>query len=325
MKFTNWIKTVAGAAALGIVASAAMAEEWKLGHILPPDHPGNRALEEAAAEINQRTEGRIDIKVFPAGQIGSAKEILTGMTIGTHQMAFDGAGILSQWTKELGVLEAPYLAKDFAHLERLIASDKGQELVEKLRADHGLRLLDVWYYGTRHMTNNARPIEAPADVKDLKLRVPEVKLSLEFVKALGGAPTPMAFPELYLGMQTGVVDGQENPLPTINSAKFYEVQQHLALTGHLVQLVAPIVAEDVWNAASEEDRAVVIEVLAAKGDTYNAAVAALEEDLIGQLEGSGMQVTRPDRAAFAEAVAPIFAQFEGDLGAGTYEALSAVE
>lgn len=313
------------AAAVTFSGAAAMAEEWRLGHILPPDHPGNRALEEAAAEIAERTDGRIDIKVFPAGQIGGAKEVLTGMTIGTHHMAFDGAGILSQWTKELGVLEAPYLARDFAHLERLLATGKGQELVEKLRADHGIRLLDVWYYGTRHMTNNANPVEVPADVEGLKIRVPEVALSLEFIKALGGRPTPMAFPELYLGMQTGVVDGQENPLPTINSAKFYEVQDHLALTGHLVQFVAPLVSETAWNAASEQDRAVVLEVLNAKGDAYNQSVIALEEKLIADLEAAGMQVTRPDRAEFAEAVSPIYAQFEEDWGAGTYEALAGIE
>ncbi|WP_299845052.1 sialic acid TRAP transporter substrate-binding protein SiaP [uncultured Paracoccus sp.] len=325
MKINNLKKAALAAIAIGLAASGAVAEEWRLGHILPPDHPGNRALEQAAAEIAKRTEGRIDIKVFPAGQVGGAKEILTGMTLGTHQMAFDGAGILSQWTKELGVLEAPYLAKDFAHLERLYASEKGQELLEKLRTDHGIRVLDVWYYGTRHMTNNVRPIETPADVKDLKIRVPEISLSLEFIKSLGGRPTPMAFPELYLGLQTGVVDGQENPLPTIESGKFYEVQDHLALTGHLVQTVSPLVSETAWNAASEEDRAVVLEVFQTTGDVYNKQIAELEEGLITKLEGAGMTVTHPDRAAFAEAVKPIYAQFEDVWGAGTYEALAEVE
>ncbi|GGF06934.1 sialic acid TRAP transporter substrate-binding protein SiaP [Stappia taiwanensis] len=312
-------------AALALMATGASAVEWRLGHILPPDHPGNRALERAAEEIAERTDNRIEIKVFPAGQIGGAKEILTGMTIGTHQMAFDGAGILSQWSSQLGVLEAPYLAKDFRHLERLIDSKKGHELVEALRTEHGLRLLDVWYYGTRHMTNNARPIETPADVEGLKLRVPEVALSLEFVKALGGRPTPMAFPELYLGLQTGVVDGQENPLPTINAAKFYEVQTHLALTGHLVQFVAPLVAEDAWNAASEGDRAVVMEVLQTVGDDYNASVIALEKELVAALEEKGMAVTRPDREAFATAVQPIFGQFAEVWGPDTYGALAEID
>jgi TRAP-type C4-dicarboxylate transport system substrate-binding protein len=156
-----------------------------------------------------------------------------------------------------------------------------------------LRVLDVWYYGTRHMTNDTRPINRVADLNGLKMRVPEVKLSLEFMKALGGRPTPMAFPELYLGLQTGVVDGQENPLPTINSAKFFEVQKHLALTRHLVQMVAPIVAEDAWQAASEADRAIVIEVLQAEGAEYSAAIAKLEGDLVTTLEGKGMQVTPP--------------------------------
>ncbi|WP_112323083.1 sialic acid TRAP transporter substrate-binding protein SiaP [Oceanibium sediminis] len=325
MTTTNWIRPFLGASAIAMMAQTAMAEEWRLGHILPPDHPGNRALEAAASEIAERTEGRVDIKVFPAGQVGGAKEVLTGMTIGTHHMAFDGAGILSQWTSELGALEAPFLAKDFAHLERLIDSDKGGELVDKLREDHGIRLLDVWYYGTRHMTNNARPIETVADMEGLKVRVPEVALSLEFIKALDGRPTPMAFPELYLGLQTGVVDGQENPLPTIDAAKFYEVQDHLALTGHLVQFVAPLVAEDVWQRTSEADRAVVMDVLQAAGDAYNQSIVALEAELVEGLAGNGMQVTNPDREAFAEAVEVIFPAFEDAWGAGTYEALSAVE
>lgn len=325
MKLSAFIKTTLTAAAIGVIGLSAAAEEWKLGHILPPDHPSSRALEKAAEEIAARTEGRIDIKVFPAGQLGGAKEVLTGMTIGTHQMAFDGAGILSQWTKELGVLEAPYLAKDFAHLERLVASDTGQALLEKLRKDHGLRVLDIWYYGTRHMTNNARAIETPADVAGLKLRVPEVKLSLEFIKSLGGRPTPMAFPELYLGMQTGVVDGQENPLPTINAAKFHEVQKHLALTGHLVQFVAPIVSDSVWQAASEGDRKIVSEVLQSVGDAYNASVVEAEAGLVATLEGKGMQVSHPDRAAFSKAVRPIFTQFEDVWGKGAYDALAAID
>lgn len=325
MRFSKTLQSFASGIIFILAAHGAVAAEWRLGNILPPEHLGNKALEAAAATIKERTEGRIDIKVFPAGQIGSAKEILTGMTVGTHQMAFDGAGIMSQWTKELGALEAPFLAKDFDHLKRLYASPKGQELTGKLLADHGLRVLDVWYYGTRHMTNNAHPINAVADMNGLKMRVPEIKLSLEFMKALGGRPTPMAFPELYLGLQTGVVDGQENPLPTINSAKFYEVQKHLALTGHLVQMVAPIVAEDTWQAASEADRAVVVEVLQAEGVKYNAAIAKLETDLVATLEGKGMQVTHPDRAEFAKAVQPIFAGFAEAWGTDTYKALSEVE
>lgn len=325
MKLTTVFKTAFTAAALSTVSFAASADVWRMGHILPPDHPTTTALNAASEEIAERTDGRIEIKVFPAGQLGGAKEILTGMTIGTHEMAFDGAGMLSQWTKELGVFEAPYLAKDFAHLDRMASSDKGQELIEKLRKDHGLRVLDIWYYGTRHMTNNAHPINTPADVEGLKLRVPEVKLSLGFIKALGGSPTPMAFPELYLGMQTGVVDGQENPLPTIKAAKFFEVQDHLALTGHLVQFVAPLVSEAVWNSASEGDRAIVSEVFQSVGDDYNQSIVENEASLVADLEAKGMKVTQPDRAAFAAAVTPIFADFEDDWGKGTYEALAAIE
>lgn len=307
------------------LASAAAAVEWKLGHILPPDHPGNRALEAAAKEIAEKTQGRIDIKVFPAGQIGNAKEVITGMTLGAAHMAFDGAGILSQWSKPLSALEAPYLANDFGHLKRMYESPEGQKLLGDLRTRHKIRVLDVWYYGTRHLTNSKRPINAMADLAGLKLRVPEIALSIEWAKALGLTPTPMAFPELYLGLQTGIVDGQENPLPTINAGKFFEVQKHLALTGHLVQSVSPLVAEDAWMAASEADRKIVLDAMKAAGAKYSADVEKLEIDLVKQLEGKGMQVTRPDREAMRKAMAPVYAKFEDVWGKGVVAALGAVK
>ena len=323
------MKTLAAAtAALGLalaIAVPAHAVEWKMGHILPPDHPANRALEAAAAEIAEKTDGRIEITVFPAGQIGAAKEILTGMQLGTTEMAFDGAGILSQWLPALSVLEAPYLAKDFAHLTRMIDSEAGQQLLDELRQSAGMRVLDIWYYGTRQITNNVRPIETVADLKDIKLRVPEVDLSLKFARALGMTPTPMAFPELYLGLQTGVVDGQENPLPTINAAKFYEVQKNLALSNHLVQFVAPIVSETAWSAASEEDRQVVVDVLTNYGAEYSQKVIDSEAALVDELASKGMEVSRPEREPFAAAMTPVYEEFKGIWGADVYESLAAVE
>lgn len=324
MRFLNKLGVVATAVSLTMTAQVS-AEEWRLGHVLPPSHPTHIALEKAAAEVLEKTEGRVDIKVFPSTQIGGAKEVLTGLTLGTHQMAFDGAGILSQWAPSMGVFEAPFLAKDFAHVERMIDSEKGREILEELRADHGYRVLDVWYYGTRHLTNNRGPVNSVADMADMKVRVPEVSLSLSFMKALGATPTPMAFSELYLGLQTGVVDGQENPLPTIEAAKFYEVQEHLALTGHLVQFVAPIVSEQAWDSLSEADQAVLVEVFASVGDEYNQSIVDVEADLVAMLKDKGMNVTTPDRAAMAAAMAPVYAEFDSVWGAGVFDAMAAVE
>ena len=317
--------TTAATLAIVLAAAPATAAEWKMGHILPAEHPAHEAMIDAAEEIAERTDGRIEITVYPAGQIGGAKEILTGLQLGTNEMALDGAGILSQWLPALSVLEAPFLAQDFPHLERLVASEQGQSLLDELRASAGMRVLDIWYYGTRQMTNDVRPIETIEDMEGIKLRVPEVDLSLEFARALGMTPTPMAFPELYLALQTGVVDGQENPLPTIDAAKFYEVQDHLALTNHLVQFVAPIVAETAWNMASEDDRTVVREVLQRVGDAHNDAVIAREEALVDGLANKGMQVTRPEQGEFVEAMSPVYADFEDVWGEGVYESLSAVE
>lgn len=324
MRFLTKLGTIAAVGTLALAAQVS-ADEWRLGHVLPPSHPAQAALEKAAAEVLERTEGRVDIKVFPSAQIGGAKEVLTGMTLGTHQMAFDGAGILSQWSPSMGVFEAPFLAKDFAHLERMFESEKGQEIVQDLRADHGYRMLDVWYYGTRHLTNNRGPVNSIADMADMKVRVPEVALSLAFMKAFGATPTPMAFSELYLGLQTGVVDGQENPLATIDAAKFYEVQDHLALTGHLVQFVAPIVSEQAWISLSEADQTALVEVFTRVGDEYNQGVSASEADLVTALKGKGMNVSEPDRAAMADAMTPVYAEFEDVWGDGVYDAIAAVE
>ena len=324
MRFITKLGTVAAAIMLATTAQVSAAE-WRLGHVLPPSHPAHIALEKAAAEVLANTDGRVDIKVFPSAQIGGAKEVLTGLTLGTHQMAFDGAGILSQWTPAMGVFEAPFLAKDFAHVERMVDSDKGQEIVESLRADHGYRMLDVWYYGTRHLTNNRGPVNSVQDMQDMKVRVPEVALSLAFMKALGATPTPMAFSELYLGLQTGIVDGQENPLPTIDTAKFYEVQDHLALTGHLVQFVAPIVSEQAWNSLSEADQAVLVVAFTSVGDAYNQSIVDSEAALVNMLKEKGMNVTMPDRAAMAAAIAPVYAEFASVWGEGVYDAMVGVE
>lgn len=320
----KYMTTAVLALAIGS-ASPALAAEWKMGHILPAEHPAHLAMVAAAEEISSRTDGRIEIVVFPAGQIGAAKEVLTGIQLGTTEMALDGAGILSQWLPALSVLETPFLARDFAHLERLVESEQGQALLDELRESAGMRMLDIWYYGTRQMTNNVRPIESIADMQGIKLRVPEVDLSLQFASALGMTPTPLAFPELYLSLQTGVVDGQENPLTTINAAKFFEVQDHLALTNHLVQFVAPIVSETAWSAASEEDRQVVLEVLQDKGAAYSQGVIAQEAALVDELAAKGMQVTRPDQAQFVAAMGPVHARFEDVWGAGIHDALASVE
>jgi len=326
MTYKNHLSALALSVAAGAAfVMSASAVEWRLGHILPPEHPGNKALEEAAAEIADKTDDRVEISVFPAGQIGGAKEILTGLQLGTTEMAFDGAGILSQWSAPLSVLEAPYLAQDFNHLDRLVASETGQQLLEDLRESAGMRVLDIWYYGTRQVTNDVRPIETPEDMDGIKLRVPEVDLSLRFAEALGATPTPMSFPELYLGLQTGVVDGQENPLSTIEAAKFYEVQDHLALTNHLVQFVAPIVSESAWNAISEEDRQTVRDVFQSTGDAYNQEMIETEEALVEELESNGMQVTRPDTAPFAEAMTPVYEGMTDVWGEGVYDELSQVE
>lgn len=319
------LKVMLGSGVIISCISMAQSQVLKLGNIYSPDHLVNIAIKEAAKEIKEKTEERVDIQVFPAGQIGGAKEIITGLSIGTHQMALDGAGILSQWYTPLSVFEFNYLAKDFAHLKRLTQSPKGQEIIDTLREKNGMRLLDVWYYGTREMTNNTRPVNSLADLKGIKMRAPEIRLSVETAKALGVNPTVMAYTEVYLGLQTGVVSGVETTLPSIYSAKFYEVQKYLAMTDHQVQFLSPIIAEDVWQSISPEDQKVMIDVLHKAGEKYNQQVVKQESELVKDFEKEGLVVTYPDKKEMKAALAGVPKLFEKQWGKGTYEALSKVE
>lgn len=299
----------------------ALAAEWKLAHILAPGHPVHHALEESAASIEKRTEGRIKIKVFPSAQLGSGPEIITGMTLGSIEMNIAGPGMLSRWNPRLSVLEAPYLAKDFDHLTRIYQSPTFQEIVTQLRQDHGIRMLGMWNYGARHITNSKHEIKSAADLKGLKLRVSEIALSLEWAKALGMTPTPIPFSELYLSLQTGIVDGQETPLSSIISSKYYEVQRHLALTGHVISGVMPLIAESAWSSISPEDQRVVEEEFAASGVRYSKYVLDQEEAMTKDLEKRGMTVTRPDVSSMQSAMGPLYAKFAEIWGAGTFEKL----
>ena len=197
----------------------------RYGDVLPANYPSVVAIEAAGKEIAEKTGGRIEMQSFPASQLGTQRDMIDALAGNALQLYTDGAATFGAWVPAISVLEAPYVWRDAAHMAKGMASPDARALVDSLVKNRGMRIVDTIYYGTRQVTTAAKAINHPRDMEGFKLRVPPVDVFNAMAEAWGARPTPINFGELYLALKQGVVDGQENPLPTIQSAKIFEVQK----------------------------------------------------------------------------------------------------
>ncbi|MDR7533644.1 MAG: DctP family TRAP transporter solute-binding subunit, partial [Armatimonadota bacterium] len=267
---------------------AAVLLRW--GEVLPADHPSVQMVYRVARRVAEATQGRVTIQVFPAGQLGSTRDQIENVILGTQHMTTEGAAAISQFVPALGVIEAPYIWRDVAHLAKVMEGPVGQELSRQLVEKAGIRVLGTTYYGVRHLTTSTKPVRTVADMREFKLRVPENDVFLAMARAWGAKPTPMAFGELYLALKLGVVDGQENPLPTIDSGKFYEVQKYLVLTGHILTPRLVLINERSFRTLlSATDQAALVEAVAEGIAWQNQQIQVLEGTLTGKFRRAGME------------------------------------
>ncbi|GGK21104.1 TRAP transporter substrate-binding protein [Salinarimonas ramus] len=303
---------LASAGAFALVSGAALAQTpLKIGHGHSDQHSFHLAMERFAELLEEKAPGAFDVQIFPSAQLGSEREMQEQLALGNLEMTV--TGVLGIYEPKLALLELPFLFRDREHI--LAAQDS--EAVSNLAAslpDKGLRLVGFVENGFRNITNNVRPIETPADVDGLQIRTPENPAQIETFRALGASPTPMPFSELYAALRQGVVDGQENPLQNIYDGKLFEVQEHLALTGHIYNS-AYIVASEGWlQGLSEEERTAVLEAAEEAGNWQFEYIAARDEELLSALEEAGMRVTRPDRQPFVDATQPAYDVFYERFG-----------
>jgi len=296
----------------------------RFGHQQAADTPVHKGIVKMCEEIGKRTNGRIQVDIFPASQLGSARELMTQMIDGTLDLYIDGPGALATLVRPLSIFEAPFLARDFEHLRKMLGSEFARTQFRELEAKRNMVNVGAWYYGVRQFTTRNKALNTAADVRGLKIRVPEAPLYLDMIRALGGSPTPMTLSEVYLSLQTGVVDGQENPLPTINNNKFYEVQKYLNLTSHIIVPQLPLVNAKVWTSLAEADRKVFVDACAEGGKVNDDLTRAAEAALLDQFRAKGMEVVRPDLASFRQAMTSVYPKYEADWGKGTYEAMQAL-
>ncbi|MDR0827057.1 MAG: DctP family TRAP transporter solute-binding subunit [Desulfovibrio sp.] len=293
----------ATALALLLLATTALAAPltFKLGHIADPQHPYGQGAVKFADLIKEKTKGTVEVQVFPSSQLGNQRDLIEGLTFGTLDMTLTSAAVLGNFIPEISVFDLPFIFRDVQHAYKALDT-VGME-IGKLGEAKGLKTLSFMENGVRHMTNNRQPIKVPADVKGLKIRVMEQPVYIEMIKALGGSPTPMAFSEIYTALQKGVIDGEENPLPQIWTARFFEVQKYVSLTAHTYSSEPVLISTSAWKKLSPEQQKAVQEAAVEAAVWQRDLCRKLEQGYIDQINATGKCVVNDgvDLKAFAEA------------------------
>jgi tripartite ATP-independent transporter DctP family solute receptor len=255
----------------------------------------------AAQEIGKRTNGRYQIDVFPASQLGKETDINQGLKLGTVDIIISGSSFAARDYPPIGVGYYPFTFRDADHLLKYAKSDVFAELAKGYEDKSGNKITALNYYGTRHTSSN-RPIAKCPDMKGLKMRVPDVPAYLAMPRSCGANTTPIAFAEVYLALQNGTVEAQENPLTTIEAKKFFEVQKHIVLTGHIVDHLNTVVSGKTWKSLSDADKKIFTEVTQEAAAKSTADIIKREKELEGEFKQKGLTVTAIDRAEFLDAV-----------------------
>src|SRR4051812_17105434 len=287
--------------------------EIKLGHVGEPGSLFQKSADEFAKRANAKLGNKAKVIVYGSSQLGGDKEMIQKLKLGTLDMAVPST-VMSSEVDMLGIFEMPYIVKDRAHMSR-IEKDIFWPTIEPEIAKKGLRVLAVWENGVRHITNSKRPIKVPADLQGIKLRVPEGKWRVKMFQAYGANPSPMKFSELFTALQTGVMDGEENPFTQIYSAKLQEVQKYLSLSGHVYTPAYVLVGKTKYEQLPADVRK-VLEDTAKETQAFVYQTAAQQEsELLGKLKAAGMQVNEVDKNAFIAARKGIYDDFAKEVPA----------
>ena len=285
----------------GVAATAVAQTKIKWAHVYEVNEPYHKQSVWAAEEIKKRTNGKFDIQVFPASSLGKETDINQGLSLGTVDMIISGPSFAARTYPRVGIAYYPFIFRDGDHLLAFAKTDLFKEMAEEYRTKTGIAMLAYTYYGARHTTSN-RAFKDCAGMKGLKIRVPDVAAYMATPKACGANPTPIAFAEVYLALQNGTVEAQENPLPTIEAKKFYEVQKHIMLTGHIVDGLVTQVAPHIWNKLSADEKKIFTEVTQEAALRASNDIKKRDGELVDFFRKEGLTIHEVDRSSFQQAV-----------------------
>lgn len=293
----------AAIAAVALIAGAPANAQTKLkwAHVYETSEPYHKWSVWAADEIKKRTNGRYEISVYPASQLGKETDINQGLQLGTVDIIISGLSFAARTLPRIGVGYYPYTFRDGDHLIAWAKSPAFKELTDMYRDKTGIQITAMTYYGARQTTSN-RDFQDCAGMKGLKIRVPDVPAYMALPKACSANPTPIAFAEVYLALQNGTVEAQENPLTTIEAKKFYEVQKNIILTAHIVDSLATQVAPHVWSKLSDQDKKIFSDVMQEAAANATNDIKKREAELSDEFKKKGLNVHPVDKKPFQEAI-----------------------
>lgn len=310
---------------LGASLALAAPVTLKLGHIAEPENVYGQGADHFAKLVKERSNGEIEIKVYPSSQLGNQRDLVEGLGLGTVDMTLTGTAVLGNFVPEVAVFDLPFIFRDVNHAYKALDT-VGMELAKK-GEQNGMITLAIWENGIRHMTNNKRPIKGPEDMKGLKVRVMEQPVYIDMMKAVGASPTPMAMSELYTALQKGVIDGQENPLGHIATKKFNEVQKYLSLTGHTYASEPLLISKQAWNKLTPEQQNLIRQAAIDTRDWERNLCRELEGKFLDQIKAAGTTEINDDvdKDAFAKATRAAWDNYIKRFGDKNIKAIQSVQ
>jgi len=298
----------------------------RIGHSLSQTHTVHKAMLVMRDELARLSGNTMALQIYPSGQLGSERELVELLQIGSLGMTKVSASPLEGFVPAMGIFNLPYLFKDHDHFLRVLDSSVGDELLASVEPS---RMVGLGFYdaGSRSFYTTEKIINTPADLKGMKIRVQESQMAMTMIKALGGSPTPIAWGELYTALQQGVVDGQENPVTVITASKFWEVQNFVSLTGHVYSPAVILASPILFDGLTEEEQGWFMEAADASAAATRAEVSRLEEAGVELLRSNGMEViTDIDKAPFAELAAESsYSVYTDEYGVEMVERIQAVQ
>lgn len=297
---------IAIAATLALTASTSWAQQvLRLSHNAAPGNPKAEASTKFAQLVAQKTNGRIKVEVGGSAQFGDDVESLTNMRLGTLAFSANSQGTTSGVVPQFSVIGLPFLFRDLNHAYKVVDGPVGEKLNELAKAK-GLVVLALWDNGIRHTSNNKRPIVKPEDLAGIKVRTPPDPITLDIFKSLGANPGPLAFSELYIALQQGVFDGQENPLMNIYSSKLHEVQKYISLTGHKYETTPLLASKRIFDTLPKADQQAIKEAAIEAGKLNRQMSLAADADLRKKLADAGVKINEVNQAEFAARTKPVY-------------------
>jgi tripartite ATP-independent transporter DctP family solute receptor len=291
----------------------------RMGYVSGPTELLHSAAEEFADRVAEQSGGKLRVKLYPSGQLGDDRETVEGLRLRSIDMTVMGCAFIGWYAPEYGMMEAPFVWRDYQHIDRVWRGEIGEELRRTLRERAGLEMLHLWYRGPRYLTTTSKKIHSPEDLRGLKLRVPELEVYIKSWQIFGANTTPLPFTDMFMALKLGVVEGQENPLATIYGNNLHEVQKYIMETHHLIGFYVFCTGPYLDERFTEQEREIILEAAEYATDWHNREVERSEAEYRKMLIEAGVEFVPVDREAFLSlAKEKIPGQFDETWKPGLY-------